>query len=102
MGQKRKWANIPTGHDSPLNYAISARDQSVIDMVDQAVRHKQVMLAYQAVVPTGQERRPDPAGVSRLAAVDKYVSPLHRLPALAAYPEARLGTGFDHCGTSYP
>ncbi|WP_306155065.1 EAL domain-containing protein [Roseovarius sp. MMSF_3281] len=58
MGQKRKWANIPAGHDNPLNYAVSARDRSVIDMVDQAVRHKQVMLAYQAVVPTGQEGRP--------------------------------------------
>ena len=58
MGQKRKWANIPAGHDNPLNYAISARDRSVIDMVDQAVRHRQVMLAYQAVVPTGQEGRP--------------------------------------------
>ena len=58
MGQKRKWAHIPAGHDNPLNYAISARDRSVIDMVDQAVRHKQVMLAYQPVVPTGQEGRP--------------------------------------------
>lgn len=58
MGRKRKWANIPAGHDNPLNYAISARDRSVIDMVDQAVRHRQVMLAYQAVVPTGQEGRP--------------------------------------------
>jgi len=58
MGQKRKWANIPAGQDSPLNYAISARDRSVVDMVDQAVRHKQVMLAFQAVVPTGRQSRP--------------------------------------------
>lgn len=52
MGHKNgKWADIPTTQVNPLKYAVAARDGSVIDMVDQAVRHKQVALAYQAVIP---------------------------------------------------
>ncbi|SEK65988.1 EAL domain, c-di-GMP-specific phosphodiesterase class I (or its enzymatically inactive variant) [Roseovarius azorensis] len=58
MGQNRKWADIPAGQDNPLSFAVSARDRSVVDMVRQAVEHKQVMLAYQAVVPAGQQDRP--------------------------------------------
>ena len=58
MGKTRKWADIPAGHDNPLNYAVSTRDRSVVEMVDQAVRHKQVMLAYQAVVTAGQPDKP--------------------------------------------
>ncbi len=58
MGQKHKWADIPAGFDTPLSYAVSARDRSVVDMVNQAVRHKQVLLAYQAVVPARQQDKP--------------------------------------------
>lgn len=58
MGQKNKWADVPAGHDNPLAYAITARDRSVIDMVNQAVQHKQVKLAYQAVVPAGRQNKP--------------------------------------------
>lgn len=58
MGQKQKWADVPAGHDSPLSYAVTARDRSVIDMVNQAVQHKQVMLAFQAVVPARQQGKP--------------------------------------------
>ena len=57
MGHRRKWADIPAGHDNPLDYAVTSRDRSVIDMVQQAVRHKQVMLAYQPVVPAGRQSR---------------------------------------------
>ncbi|MFO7769859.1 MAG: EAL domain-containing protein [Roseovarius gahaiensis] len=57
MGHKRKWANIPAGHDSPLAYAVTARDRSTLEMVQQAVQHNQVMLAYQAVVPAGRQSR---------------------------------------------
>ncbi|MEX1234241.1 MAG: EAL domain-containing protein [Roseovarius sp.] len=52
-----KWADVPHGHHDPLSYAITARDKSIIEMVDDAVRHKQVMLAFQPVVPTGQADR---------------------------------------------
>lgn len=58
MGQNRNRADIPAGQDNPLSFAVSSRDRSVIDMVKQAVQHKQVMLAYQAVVPAGQQDKP--------------------------------------------
>lgn len=48
--RKRKMANLPEGGDSPLNAAVAKRDQSVLDMVAQAVRHNQTMLAYQPVM----------------------------------------------------
>ena len=57
MARKDKWADIPAGHDSPLNYAVSARDRSTIDMVEAAIRHKQLMLAFQPVVTAGQSDR---------------------------------------------
>ena len=54
---KRKWADVPADHINPLSYAVSARDRSVISMVDQAVRHKQVVLAFQPVVAAGRATR---------------------------------------------
>lgn len=48
--RKGKWADVPVGHQDPISYAISERDKSTIAMVEEAVRHKQVMLAYQPVV----------------------------------------------------
>jgi len=53
-----KWADIPAGHDNPLNFAISSRDRSVVQMVDEAVRDNRAMLAYQAIVPAGDPGRP--------------------------------------------
>ena len=55
--RKGKWADVPEGHHDPLSYAVSKRDKSTIAMVEDAVRHKQVMLAYQPVVPAGQSER---------------------------------------------
>ncbi len=55
---RRIKADTPAGHNDPLSYAVAARDQSTIQMVEQAVRHKQVMLAYQAIVPAGDQSRP--------------------------------------------
>ncbi|WP_306113427.1 MULTISPECIES: EAL domain-containing protein [unclassified Roseovarius] len=52
------WADLPTGHDNPLSYAVSARDRSVIEMVNHAVKHKQVMLAFQTVVPSANQNHP--------------------------------------------
>ena len=59
MGDRRagKWADIPAGHQDPLSYALNARDRSTIEMVENAVRHKQVMLAFQPVVPAAQPER---------------------------------------------
>jgi len=58
MTRKRKFADVPEGEDTALNYAIMQRDRSVLDMVEQAVAHKQLVLAYQAVVPTSDQSRP--------------------------------------------
>jgi EAL domain-containing protein (putative c-di-GMP-specific phosphodiesterase class I) len=58
MAQKREWGNGAVGREDPVSRAVAGRDQSVIDMVDQAVRHKQVMLAYQPVVTAGEPDKP--------------------------------------------
>lgn len=50
IGNRKKWADIPKDHADPLNYAVAARDKSVVEMVNEAVRHKQVLLAYQPIV----------------------------------------------------
>lgn len=55
---KWRWADIPAGYEDPLSYAAQSRDRSVLDVVDEAVRHKQVLLAFQPVV---QARRPENA-----------------------------------------
>ncbi len=56
MLQRRKIrADMPEGSDNPLNAAISSRDRSTLDMVADAVLHKQTMLAYQPVM---QAREP--------------------------------------------
>lgn len=53
-----KWADIPAGHDNPLNYAIRKRDEAVLQLVDDAVRGDRAVLAYQAIVPAGDPGRP--------------------------------------------
>lgn len=47
---KHAMANLSPGTDSPLNFAVTTRDQQTIDMVAAAIRHKQVLLAYQPVM----------------------------------------------------
>lgn len=59
MGQDpTKWADIPAGHDSPLNFAVASRDRKVIEMVTDAVKNDRAMLAYQAIVPAGAPNKP--------------------------------------------
>ena len=45
-----KFADIPEGADNPLTAAVIARDRSVLDMVRDAVKHEQTLLAYQPVM----------------------------------------------------
>lgn len=47
---KRLMAELAPGNDNPLNFAVTARDQQTIDMVAHAIRHKQVLLAYQPIM----------------------------------------------------
>lgn len=56
MGQANPRNGPRQGGKNALAEALAIRDQNTLDMVDAAVRHKQVMLAFQPVV---QARRPD-------------------------------------------
>lgn len=46
----RRTADIPPEERSPLDYAVTQRDQSVLNMVREAIEHKQTLLAYQPVM----------------------------------------------------
>ena len=48
--KRQKMADLPYGADSPLNAAVAKRDASVMDMVSEAVKHNQCVLAYQPVM----------------------------------------------------
>lgn len=55
--KNRRLADIPPGSASPLEFAVNARDQKIIDMVAAAVGHKQVLLAYQPVMQARDQRK---------------------------------------------
>lgn len=48
--RKRLLADLPPGTESPLNYAVSNRDRDTMNMVAAAIRHRQVLLAFQPVM----------------------------------------------------
>ena len=51
MQTRRKMhADIAEGNHSPLEAAVAGRDHGTLDMVSQAVKHHQTMLAYQPVM----------------------------------------------------
>lgn len=56
MKRKLKLADVPPEVVSPLDAAVTGRDRSVLDMVAKALKHKEVMLAFQPVV---QARHPE-------------------------------------------
>lgn len=47
---KMKRASMPEGGEDPLSAAVVSRDRSTLDMVAEAVKHDQTMLAYQPVM----------------------------------------------------
>ena len=49
---------LTSGMDSPLNHAIRERDGDTLNMVRNALRRKQVMLAYQPIVRADGQHRP--------------------------------------------
>lgn len=55
--RKTDLADLPPGGDSPLNIALTARDAGTLDMVAEAIRHRQVMLAYQPVLQAAPPQR---------------------------------------------
>lgn len=54
---KHRFADLPDGGGSPLDYAVTQRDKTTIAMVQDAVDHKQTLMAYQPVLRdvTGQK-----------------------------------------------
>lgn len=56
MQQKRKII-MPAGIENPLNAAVSSRDRSTLDMVAQAVKHQQTLLAFQPIVIARDHKR---------------------------------------------
>ncbi len=47
---KHRFANLPEGGENPLDYAVAQRDKSTLTMVQDAVDHKQTLMAYQPVI----------------------------------------------------
>lgn len=72
MPRNRRLADLPPGTESPLNAAIVQRDQGTLKMVQDAIAHNHLMLAYQPVVRSADQtkvafyegliRVPDPTG----------------------------------------
>ena len=60
MGKRKGYIEqeIEQGQDSPLDFAVRSRDAGVLSMVSEAVRHKQVALAYQPVVQANRPSQP--------------------------------------------
>lgn len=54
--RKKRLADVPPGAENPLQFALSQRDRNTVDMVAEAIKHKQVLLAFQPVM---QARAPD-------------------------------------------
>lgn len=55
---RNKWNDIQSGEQSPLDFAVTTRDAGVMSMVSEAVKHKQVALAYQPVVQATRPSQP--------------------------------------------
>lgn len=47
---KHRLADLPPGGDNPISYAVVQRDKDTINMVTEAVAHRQTLLAYQPVM----------------------------------------------------
>ena len=48
--KQQRFAEITPGDENPLNHAITQRDKTTLEMVRNAIEHKQTLLAYQPVV----------------------------------------------------
>ncbi|WP_282076853.1 EAL domain-containing protein [Epibacterium ulvae] len=48
--KRLKYADLPAGSDNPLSSAITGRDRSVLDMVADAIKFDQTLLAYQPIM----------------------------------------------------
>jgi EAL domain-containing protein (putative c-di-GMP-specific phosphodiesterase class I) len=55
--EKRQFADVPYGADSPLNAAIVERDKGTLHMVREAIAHNNTLLAYQPILSARGDRR---------------------------------------------
>ncbi len=114
-----------TGTDSPLSFAVTERDRSTMNMVRDAIARRQVMLAYQPIVPTARLDRPafweglirimDPTG--RIIPAREFMSVIETsqlgrqmdclaldmgLRTLAEHPDLRLSVNMSARSVGYP
>lgn len=54
---KRRFADVPPGAQSPLDFAVERNEQNVISLVQDAIARKRVLLAYQPVVRSDTDGR---------------------------------------------
>ena len=50
--------NNSIGEESPISFAVEGRDQATLDMVKQAVAHKEVVMAFQPIVQSRDASSP--------------------------------------------
>ncbi|MEW2913049.1 EAL domain-containing protein [Leisingera sp. JC11] len=124
MNKRNAKADLPEGADSPLNAAVAGRDRSTLDMVEDAVRHNQTVLAYQPVMQAmaphgvafyeGYIRVLDPTG--RVIPAREFMHVVedkeigremdclalqHGLKALENYPQVRLSVNMSARSIGY-
>ncbi|NSY37952.1 EAL domain-containing protein [Leisingera sp. ANG59] len=124
MNKRNAKADLPEGADSPLNAAVAGRDRSTLDMVEDAVRHNQTVLAYQPVMQAmaphgtafyeGYIRVLDPTG--RVIPAREFMHVVedkeigremdclalqHGLKALEKYPQVRLSVNMSARSIGY-
>ncbi len=56
-GVNNRWADLPPGADNPLDLAVQARDRETVQMVADALRHREVLLGFQPVVASANPSR---------------------------------------------
>ena len=71
---QRPIADIPPGGDSPLNHAITQRDAATLEMVRDAVAHRQTLLAFQPVM-----RASDPTSIAFHEGLIRLLDPTGRV-----------------------
>ncbi len=50
LRRRKMMADMPEGSDNPLDAAVTGRDRATLDMVSEAIKHNQTMLAFQPVM----------------------------------------------------
>lgn len=71
---KRKFADLPQGADSPLSFAVTQGDQATLGLVQDAIAHRNTMLAFQPVM-----RASDPSKVAFYEGLVRVLDPTGRV-----------------------